>query len=156
MELTEKTIVVLVVLVPLVLLIALTILLIFFGRIWVQAYSCGANIDQLVGGATENTIIARVGHAIIAAVGSAASHLEVLAVPSQISDRAMRDQLDANTDFSIISIDISDVEPGENIGARLQLKPANSDMLTALANAEAHRAGGIATLQEMKARVRSA
>jgi uncharacterized protein YqfA (UPF0365 family) len=68
----------------------------------------------------------------------------------------LKDQLDANTAFSIISIDISNVEPGENIGARLQLAQANSDMLTALANAEARRTGAIATLQEMKARVRGA
>ena len=289
MELIEKAIVVLVVLLPLVLLIALTILFLFLGRIWVQAYTCGAdvslksllvmsllrmdhqmivdgkimahqagipidrkdgmttalliahhlaggnvsgvvraivvakqagmdldfdraaaidlsgrdillavktsitpvviscprqdvmnkrfisavanngvellvgvkitvrtNMDQLVGGASDDTIIARVGQAIIASVASAASHLEVLAVPSQIAERALKDQLDANTAFSIISIDISNVEPGENIGARLQLAQANSDMLTALANAEARRTGAIATLQEMKARVRGA
>ena len=112
------------------------------------------NMDQLVGGASDDTIIARVGQAIIASVASAASHLEVLAVPSQISERALENQLDANTAFSIISIDISNIEPGENIGARLQLDQANSDMLAALANAEARRTGAIATLQEMKARVR--
>jgi uncharacterized protein YqfA (UPF0365 family) len=114
------------------------------------------NMDQLVGGASDDTIIARVGQAIIASVASAASHMEVLAVPSQIAERALKDQLDANTSFSIISIDISNVEPGANIGARLQLAQANSDMLTALANAEARRTGAIATLQEMKARVRGA
>ena len=290
MELTEKAIVMLVVLVPLLLLIALTILIIFLGRIWVQAYTCGAdvslksllvmsllrmdhqmivdgkimahqagipidrrdgmttallmahhlaggnvtdvvraiivakqagmdldfdraaaidlsgrdillavktsvtpvviscprqdrmppkkvisavayngvellvgvivtvrtNMDQLVSGASADTIIARVGQAIIASVASAASHLEVLAIPSQISERALKDRLDANTAFSIISIDISNIEPGKNIGARLQLDQANSDMLAALANAEARRTGAIATLQEMKARVRCA
>ena len=114
------------------------------------------NLDQLVGGASDDTIIARVGQAIIASVATAASHLEVLAVPSQISERALRDQLDANTAFSIISIDISNIEMGENIGARLQLAQANSDMLAALANAEARRTGAMATLQEMKARVRGA
>ena len=82
------------------------------------------NLDQLVGGASEDTIIARVGQAIIAAVGSAATHLEVLAVPSQISERALKDHLDANTAFSIVSIDISNIELGENIGARLRLEHA--------------------------------
>jgi len=113
-------------------------------------------MDQLVGGASDDTIIARVGQAIIASVATAATHLEVLAVPSQISERALRDQLDANTAFSIISIDISNIELGENIGARLQFDQANSDMLSALANAEARRTGAIATLQEMTARVRCA
>lgn len=114
------------------------------------------NMDQLVGGASDDTIIARVGQAIIAFVGTAASHLEVLAAPSQISVRALRDRLDANTAFSIISIDISNIELGENIRARLQFDQANSDMFAAVANAEARRAGAIATLQEMKARVRCA
>lgn len=114
------------------------------------------NIDQLVGGAFDDTIIARVGQAIIATVGSAANHLDVLADPSKISERALKDQLDANTAFSIVSIDISNIELGENIGARLRLEQAGSDMLAALANAEARRASAVATLQEMNSQVRCA
>jgi uncharacterized protein YqfA (UPF0365 family) len=114
------------------------------------------NMDQLVGGATEDTIIARVGHAIIAAVGSSITHRDVLASPSVISDRALKRRLDANTAFSIISIDISGIQMGENIGARLQMDQADADMLMAQASAENRLAAAIAQLQEMHARVRGA
>jgi uncharacterized protein YqfA (UPF0365 family) len=114
------------------------------------------NLEQLVGGATEETIIARVGHAIVSAVGSASSHIQVMAAPSQISEKAMACGLDANTAFSIISIDISDIDLGENIGARLQTDQAMADTLIAQAGAEARRAEAVAELQQMTATYRGA
>ena len=86
------------------------------------------NLDQLIGGATEETIIARVGQGIITAIGSAKSHMDVLEMPSRISKDVLARGLDANTAFEIVSIDIADVEVGENIGARLQRDQAAADM----------------------------
>lgn len=111
------------------------------------------NLDQLIGGATEETIAARVGQAIVSAIGSAETHMDVLEMPSQISKGAMAHGLDANTAFSIVSIDISDIDVGENIGARLQRDQASADMRIAQAVAEVRRAEAIARIQQMKAKV---
>lgn len=114
------------------------------------------NLDQLIGGATEDTIIARVGQGIISAIGSANSHMDVLEMPSQISKGAMAHGLDSNTAFSILSIDIANVDVGENIGARLQKDQANADMRIAGALAEVRRANAVAEKQLMSAKVREA
>lgn len=114
------------------------------------------NLDQLIGGATEETIAARVGQGIVSAIGSAESHNEVLELPSQISERAMAHGLDANSAFSIISIDIANIEIGENTGARLQTDQADADTRIARANAEVRRAFAVADKQEMRAKVREA
>jgi len=114
------------------------------------------NLDQLIGGATEETIIARVGQGIVSAIGSAYSHMDVLEMPSQISKGAMAHGLDANTAFSIVSIDIADIDVGENIGARLQKDQANADTRIARAQAEVRRAEAVAQKQKMKAKVREA
>ncbi len=111
------------------------------------------NLDQLIGGATEDTIIARVGQGIITAIGSAASHMDVLEMPSQISKGAMARGLDSNTAFSIVSIDIADIDVGENIGARLQTDQADADTRIARARAEVRLAEAIARKQQMKAEV---
>jgi uncharacterized protein YqfA (UPF0365 family) len=111
------------------------------------------NLDQLIGGATEETIIARVGQGIIAAIGSAESHMEVLETPDRISKGVLKRGLDANTAFEIVSIDIADIEVGENIGARLMIDQANADMLTSQAFAEIRRMEALASQQEMKALV---
>ncbi len=111
------------------------------------------NLDQLIGGATEETIIARVGQGIITAIGAAASHMDVLEMPSQISKGALTHGLDTNTAFAIVSIDINDVDVGENIGARLQIDQANADVRIARARAEGRRAEAVALGQQMKARV---
>jgi uncharacterized protein YqfA (UPF0365 family) len=111
------------------------------------------NLEQLIGGATEETIIARVGQAIITAIGSAQSHMDVLEMPSQISAAAMEHGLDANTAFTIVSIDILDIDVGENIGARLQVDQADADIRIARAAAEVRRAEAIAHEQKMKAKV---
>ena len=95
-----------------------------------------ANLRQLIGGATEETIIARVGEGIVSAIGSAASHLNVLESPDRISKTVLARRLDAQTAFEIVSIDIADVDVGENIGARLQADQAEADMRVARANAE--------------------
>jgi uncharacterized protein YqfA (UPF0365 family) len=113
-------------------------------------------LDQLIGGATEETIIARVGQGIVSAIGSANSHKDVLEMPSQISKGAMAHGLDANTAFSIVSIDIADIDVGENIGARLQTDQANADTRIARAQAEVRRAEAVAQEQQMKAKVREA
>jgi uncharacterized protein YqfA (UPF0365 family) len=110
-------------------------------------------LDQLIGGATEETIIARVGQGIITAVGSAATHMEVLGMPDRISRRVLSSGLDSNTAFAIVSIDIADISIGDNIGARLQSDQAKADTRMAQAAAEARRADANARLQEMKARV---
>lgn len=110
------------------------------------------NLDQLVGGATEETVVARVGQAIITAIGSAESHMQVLERPSLISASAMANGLDQNTAFTIISIDISDIEVGENIGARLRTDQANADIRKARASAEVRRVEAVALEQEMRAR----
>jgi uncharacterized protein YqfA (UPF0365 family) len=111
------------------------------------------NLDQLIGGATEETIIARVGQGIISAIGSSNSHMDVLAMPDRISKSVLARGLDANTAFEIVSIDIADIDVGDNIGARLQSEQAEADTRTARARAEARRAQAIAYQHEMKVEV---
>ncbi|TWT67517.1 flotillin-like protein FloA [Allorhodopirellula solitaria] len=111
------------------------------------------NIEQLIGGATEDTIIARVGEAIISSIGSAASHFDVLENPDMITRVVLSRALDAQTAFEIVSIDIADIDVGENIGARLQSDQAEADTRVARAKAERRRAEAIAEEQQMKARV---
>jgi uncharacterized protein YqfA (UPF0365 family) len=111
------------------------------------------NIAQLIGGATEETIIARVGEGIITAIGSADSHLHVMESPEVISKAVLARGLDAHTAFEIVSIDIADIDVGENIGARLQADQAEADMRVARAKAEERRAYAISQEQEMKAEV---
>ena len=111
------------------------------------------NLDQLIGGATEETIIARVGQGIITAIGSAQTHMEVMEMPDRISKSVLARGLDANTAFEIVSIDIADIDVGENIGARLQSDQAEADTRMARARAEVRRAEAIACQQEMKAKV---
>ena len=111
------------------------------------------NLAQLIGGATEETIIARVGEGIITSIGSAATHLEVMENPDRISKAVLQRGLDAHTAFEIVSIDIADIDVGENIGARLQADQAEADTRMAQAFAEQRRANAIALEQEMKANV---
>ncbi len=111
------------------------------------------NLSQLIGGATEETIIARIGEGIITAVGSAETHWEVLEHPDRISKAVLARGLDAHTAFEIVSIDIAQIEPGENIGARLQADQAEADTRVRRAEAEERRAAAIAHEQEMKAKV---
>lgn len=111
------------------------------------------NLDQLIGGATEETIIARVGQGIITAIGSARTHMEVMERPDRISKGVLERDLDANTAFEIVSIDIAEMEIGENIGARLQSDQADADTRTAQARAESRRAEALAWQQEMRAAV---
>jgi uncharacterized protein YqfA (UPF0365 family) len=110
-----------------------------------------ANIDRLVGGAGEATIIARVGEGIVTTIGSAESHKEVLENPDSISRTVLAKGLDAGTAFEILSIDIADVDVGANIGARLQIDQAEADKRIAQARAEQRRAMAVAQEQEMKA-----
>lgn len=112
-----------------------------------------ANIEKLVGGAGEETILARVGEGIVSAVGSADVHLEVMEKPDIISKRVLEKGLDAGTAYTIISIDIADVDLGTNVGAELQAEQAEADKIIAEAKAEERRAMAIAYEQEMKARV---
>ena len=112
-----------------------------------------ANIDRLVGGAGEETIIARVGEGIVTTVGSAETHKLVLENPDGISKTVLGKGLDANTAFEILSIDIADVDVGENIGAKLQAEQADTDLKIARAKAEERRAMAQAREQEMKALV---
>lgn len=112
-----------------------------------------ANIDRLVGGAGEETIIARVGEGIVTTVGSAESHKQVLENPDSISQTVLEKGLDAGTAFEILSIDIADVDVGRNIGARLQMDQAEADKNIAQARAEERRAMAVAREQEMKAMV---
>ncbi len=114
------------------------------------------NIKQLVGGATEETIIARVGEGIVNAIGGSDSHQSVLAAPQNISKKVLEKGLDAQTAFEILSIDIADITIGENIGARLRADQAESDMRVARAAAEERRAMAVACEQEMVAKVREA
>jgi len=109
------------------------------------------NIMQLVGGATEETIIARVGEGIVDAIGSAQSHYDVLKSPHSVSERVLLKGLDQNTAFEILSIDIADITVGQNIGAELQSKQALADMQVAQAKAEGRKAMAIALEQEKKA-----
>ena len=112
-----------------------------------------ANIDRLVGGAGEQTIIARVGEGIVTTIGSALSHKDVLENPDRISNTVLTKGLDAGTAFEILSIDIADVDVGRNIGAQLQTDQAEADKRIAQAKAEERRAMAVATEQEMKAAV---
>jgi uncharacterized protein YqfA (UPF0365 family) len=111
------------------------------------------NLDRLVGGAGEETIIARVGEGMVSTIGSAASHKDVLENPDHISKNILARGLDAGTAFEILSIDIADVDVGENIGAKLQIDQANADKQIAQAKAEERRAMAVALEQEMRARV---
>lgn len=112
-----------------------------------------ANIDRLVGGAGEETIIARVGEGIVSTIGSSATHKEVLENPDRISQNVLNKGLDSGTAFEILSIDIADVDIGKNIGAQLQTDQAEADKRIAQAKAEERRAMAVAQEQEMKARV---
>ncbi|NEW05203.1 flotillin-like protein FloA [Paenibacillus sp. SYP-B3998] len=112
-----------------------------------------ANIDRLVGGAGEETIIARVGEGIVTTVGSSDSHKDVLENPDLISRTVLGKGLDAGTAFEILSIDIADVDVGKNIGAHLQTEQAEADKRIAQAKAEERRAMAVAAEQEMKAKV---
>lgn len=111
------------------------------------------NLSQLIGGATEDTIIARVGEAIISSIGSAETHFRVLENPDMITRVVLSRGLDAQTAFEIVSIDIADIDVGENIGARLQSDQAEADTRVARAQAERRRAEAIAEEQQMKAKV---
>ena len=111
------------------------------------------NLDRLVGGATEETIIARVGEGIVNAIGSADTHLQVLENPDSISKRVLEKGLDAGTAYEIVSIDIADIDVGDNIGANLQADQAEADMRVARAKAEERRAFAVAREQEMQAAV---
>lgn len=115
-----------------------------------------ANIQQLVGGAGEDTILARVGEGIVTSVGSAASHKEVLENPDKISKLVLQRGLDAGTAFEILSIDIADVDVGANIGAKLQTDQASADLKVAEAKAEERRAMAVAEEQEMIAKAQEA
>ncbi|MDA1249042.1 MAG: flotillin-like protein FloA [Planctomycetota bacterium] len=110
------------------------------------------NLSQLVGGATEETIIARVGEGIVSAIGSSQSHKEVLANPMLIARAVLEKGLDSQTAYEIISIDIADIDVGENIGARLQADQAEADMRVARAKAEERRAMAVAAEQAGKAK----
>lgn len=111
-----------------------------------------ANIERLVGGAGEETILARVGEGIVSTIGSAGSHKAVLANPNAISDTVLGKGLDAGTAFEILSIDIADVDVGRNIGAELQTDQAEADKRIAQARAEKRRAMAVAEEQEMAAK----
>jgi uncharacterized protein YqfA (UPF0365 family) len=111
------------------------------------------NLAQLIGGATEETIIARVGEGIITSIGSAPDHLVVMENPDRISKAVLQRGLDAHTAFEIVSIDIADIDVGENIGARLQADQAEADTRKAQALAEQRRADAVAKEQEMRAEV---
>lgn len=110
-----------------------------------------ANIRQLVGGAGEETILARVGEGIVSSIGSAGSHKEVLENPDSISKVVLSKGLDSGTAFEILSIDIADIDIGKNIGAELQTDQAEADLKIAQAKAEERRAMAVATEHEMKA-----
>ena len=115
-----------------------------------------ANIHQLVGGAGEDTILARVGEGIVSSIGSAVSHEEVLENPDSISKLVLKKGLDAGTAYEILSIDIADIDVGKNIGATLQIDQANADKNIAQAKAEERRAMAVATEQEMIAKAQEA
>ena len=115
-----------------------------------------ANIRQLVGGAGEDTILARVGEGIVSSIGSAESHKQVLENPDSISKLVLSKGLDDGTAFEILSIDIADIDVGKNIGAQLQMDQANADKNIAQAKAEERRAMAIANEQEMKAKAQEA
>src|SRR5262245_53910149 len=110
-------------------------------------------LDRLVGGATEETIIARVGEGIVKAIGSAEHHTEVLADPNLISRAVLKNSLDSQTAFEIVSVDVAEIDVGANIGAELQANQAAADLRVAQAQAETRRAAAVAREQEMKAAV---
>ena len=114
------------------------------------------NIKQLVGGAGEETILARVGEGIVTSIGSANSHKQVLENPDSISKLVLSKGLDSGTAFEILSIDIADIDVGKNIGAQLQIDQANADKNIAQAKAEERRAMAVAQEQEMKAKAQEA
>jgi uncharacterized protein YqfA (UPF0365 family) len=109
------------------------------------------NLAQLIGGATEETVIARVGEGIVSAIGSCESHKDVLANPMLIAKAVLDKSLDSQTAFEIVSIDIADIDVGDNVGARLQADQAEADVRVARAKAEERRARAVAQEQEMKA-----
>jgi uncharacterized protein YqfA (UPF0365 family) len=111
------------------------------------------NLERFVGGATEETIIARVGEGIVTTIGSAKSYKDVLENPDRISKTVLDKALDSHTAFEILSIDIADVDVGENVGAKLQAEQAEANKLIAQAQAEVRRAAAVALEQEMVARV---
>ncbi len=111
------------------------------------------NLQQLIGGATEETVVARVGEGIITSIGSAEDHLVVMGNPERISSAVLARGLDAQTAFAIVSIDIADIEVGQNIGARLQVDQAEADTRMARANAEVRLAQAAATRQAMRAKI---
>lgn len=111
------------------------------------------HLDRFVGGATEETIVARVGEGIVSTIGSSDSYKDVLENPDRISKTVLDKALDANTAFEILSIDIADVDVGENVGARLQAEQAEANKLIAQAQAEVRRATAVALEQEMVAKV---
>ncbi len=115
-----------------------------------------ANIQQLVGGAGEDTVLARVGEGVVSSIGSSASHKAVLENPDSISKVVLAKGLDAGTAFEILSIDIADIDIGKNIGAVLQMDQANADKNIAQASAEQRRAMAVALEQEMKAKAQEA
>ena len=111
------------------------------------------NLDQLIGGATEMTVIARVGQAIVSTIGSMDSHKEALAMPSSISKAVLDQGIQSNTAYEIVSIDVATIDVGRNIGARLQAEQAESDTRVARASAESRRAEATALIAQMKAAV---
>jgi len=115
-----------------------------------------ANINQLVGGAGEETILARVGEGIVTTIGSAANHKEVMENPDKISKTVLGKGLDSGTAFEILSIDIADIDIGENVGAKLQTDQAEADLKVANARAEERRAMAVASEQEMRAKAQEA
>lgn len=115
-----------------------------------------ANINQLVGGAGEETILARVGEGIVTTIGSSSNHKEVLENPDRISKTVLSKGLDSGTAFEILSIDIADIDIGENVGAKLQTDQAEADLKVANARAEERRAMAVATEQEMRAKAQEA
>ena len=114
------------------------------------------NIKQLVGGAGEETVLARVGEGIVTSIGSAMSHKQVLENPDSISKLVLQKGLDSGTAFEILSIDIADIDIGKNIGAQLQIDQADADKNIAQAKAEERRAMAVASEQEMKAKAQEA
>jgi uncharacterized protein YqfA (UPF0365 family) len=111
------------------------------------------NIDQLIGGATQETVIARVGEGIVSTIGASESYKDVLEHPDRISQKVLRSGLDAGTSFEILSVDIANIEVGENVGARLQADQAEADSRKARANAEIRRAQAVAMEQVNRALV---
>jgi uncharacterized protein YqfA (UPF0365 family) len=111
------------------------------------------NLEQLIGGATEDTVIARVGESIITSIGSSTAHNDVLENPNRISRAVLQRGLDAQTAFEIVSIDIADIDVGENIGARLQADQAEADTRKRRAEAEQRRAEAVAAEQQNRVKV---